>query len=1430
MAFRRYANAVVTHPLASQAGWERVRRAGGVRVASASKDLVAQASGILGGRLDPDRYMLSHATIVCSVDTDPTPNVRLGKVDEGGQTVNRRWGSYLITPNCSKYVNNNGDAWTRPVLMKSYRTFVGAHNFLEHVQVEDLSKGRIIDAVPRDVGESLYIDILVATDRRHTDLVADIESGKMGAMSMGCFLPGTQVSLADGRRIAIEDVVPGEMVLTHKGRAREVLNKQIRHGRWGIRRINAVGVPSEIVATDNHPFFVLRAPDVCGCGCGEPLPASKSTRTRSHRRDMTRRFLRGHDKRVFNPKAVYSLDEHRARQERLAEIGRPRLVEVRADELRVGDMLCFPRPSYVGNDAGVGRAHARLLGYFLAEGSFLKHKGDAVGVEFSFALTERDTYAAEVCDLFRQAFPESNPRVYEREDRNTTAVQVSGRDIASWFRTHGGEYCHGKRMSAEAMSWSSDLHLDIIGAWLNGDGTLAKSGQTAGVTTSYDLACQMHMLMARCGVFARIEARVGSKSVDVRDVVGGVPVRDEVTGKLPWYTVTVGRLESAAFIGRTDKVASASDQGRMMHVSDDHIQFKVTSVGSDAYTGWVYDMEVDEDHSYVVEGVAVHNCNVEHTTCTKCGNVAVDETEMCEHVKYQKLNKYFDNTGKQRIIAELCFPPGTRIVMGDGTRRPIEDLQVGDVVFSHQGRRREITRTFTRRHVGPVVALDVVGIPQTIRSTPNHPYWVLSPRSECACGCGTTLDVRGDGGRGDLTRTFAPGHNPNNKGADNTSLPAFQFKDASELRKGDMLALPAPTEVISPPDVDENRAWILGWFLAEGNYLKSGGRKVGVQFTLNADDGVSVAEEIAAKLEIAFPPEHDQRRGITENILRILDEGSCTSGTLGTALGRSARSLHNVLTKLAQEGIVTRRPLTSAEKDALSVRRRGVTYLWGAVPGADRSILTKLPHVYRYERAEGGFKLVVCYNHIGAAAWFEKHAGEYAADKRLSPDAVLWPVPLQRELLRGYVNGDGGADELDRFNVSSISETLISQMQIVAARCGLWTRRQVVFGGKCVELMDVVGGGAVPTDDRGWRPLHSMSFQPSDDTTLAFAGSVGRVRGIAPAWRNHGMLMLYRVRDVTRELYAGPVHNLEVAADHSYLVEGLAAHNCGHETEDPTAGVTFIEASWVANPAFTGAVMRNILSPTEVSPDTMRQARTVLAAPPKRWVASPNARAAKSRVAEDPVFDFSQFQDGGADKPTDEPATDKPADETAPNEPAAAEPAPAVKTPAKPSGNTDLDEPVDRLFKEVLERVENRVRDTLKGKPSPTPEASTSAPNDNVVKEASARTAARRVYASAVRDIVATSATDIDVVERVASLDRSLGFNAPVTLYRTVLRVGATSRYHSESSYLSACADALGRPPDQTEADALVRVGRILTHHAGAIGSRIDHPAARSQR
>ena len=190
MAFFKYASATVTQPFVSPSTWGKIRTASGNKTVSAN--IVDQATDIFGDAFDPEKYLLTHATIVASVDTYEPKNMKMGSVTEDGFQVNRKYSNFRIKPSCDKFINNNLDSWDRDVLLKSYRTFVGSHNFVEHVQVEDLSKGRIIDAVARDIGDSVYIDILVATDRKHTDLVAAIESGQMNSMSMGCTVDFTQ--------------------------------------------------------------------------------------------------------------------------------------------------------------------------------------------------------------------------------------------------------------------------------------------------------------------------------------------------------------------------------------------------------------------------------------------------------------------------------------------------------------------------------------------------------------------------------------------------------------------------------------------------------------------------------------------------------------------------------------------------------------------------------------------------------------------------------------------------------------------------------------------------------------------------------------------------------------------------------------------------------------------------------------------------------------------------------------------------------------------------------------------------------------------------------------------------------------------------------------------------------------------------------------
>lgn len=175
MSFLKYGHAAVVNKVVCPGKWvDNVVPKGRIVVA---KNVIAQ--------FDPSKWLLSHVTIMASVDVE--------KVSPSDPKKN-----FLIKPEYSIFVNNNGDSWERGLLKIASKTFMGADNFVEHVQIPELSKGKIIDVALREVpfakgpnGDdltSLYVDILIATNKKHSDLVEKIQSGEYSAVSMGCLI------------------------------------------------------------------------------------------------------------------------------------------------------------------------------------------------------------------------------------------------------------------------------------------------------------------------------------------------------------------------------------------------------------------------------------------------------------------------------------------------------------------------------------------------------------------------------------------------------------------------------------------------------------------------------------------------------------------------------------------------------------------------------------------------------------------------------------------------------------------------------------------------------------------------------------------------------------------------------------------------------------------------------------------------------------------------------------------------------------------------------------------------------------------------------------------------------------------------------------------------------------------------------------------
>jgi IMP dehydrogenase len=74
----------------------------------------------------------------------------------------------------------------------------------------------------------------------------------------------------------------------------------------------------------------------------------------------------------------------------------------------------------------------------------------------------------------------------------------------------------------------------------------------------------------------------------------------------------------------------------------------------------------------------------------------------------------------------ICFRGDTLILMSDSGVKPIAEVQVGELVVTHQGRVQSVTKTYRRAYHGEMVALNVGGCPDKLRVTPNHEFLAIT--------------------------------------------------------------------------------------------------------------------------------------------------------------------------------------------------------------------------------------------------------------------------------------------------------------------------------------------------------------------------------------------------------------------------------------------------------------------------------------------------------------------------------------------------------------------------------------------------------------------------------------------------------------------------------------------------------------------------------
>lgn len=407
-----------------------------------------------------------------------------------------------------------------------------------------------------------------------------------------CYVAGTPVALADGTTRPIEDVVAGDAVLDRHGR-RAVVEAAVQKESGGtLRRIKLRGGTSFTV-TPTHKFPVWAYPRVCQCGCGEPVKDGSS-------------YVGLHVSRWGALPEWTSYGEgsgERWDMRRVPKSYNP-VQKLEAGDLRVGDYLMVPRTFDV-EDTDVSESYARLLGYYVAEGSVRPLSGGKIGLQFSFHERERDTWAADCCSILAEHGVRASivSGGAGRHAISVTTTQHAGDEFCREIVRLGGRYSAKKVLAAAVMKWPVRLKRAFMTGYLRGDGSvLTRAQPTCSVTVSCatvseNLADQLWLLFAQIGwPCSRRLTRPSTK-----DGRNRLP-RHDFAVKGRW----ADDLISVVWGTRPARSADANPTSAFW-IDDDWVYYPIKSIEDIASDQPVYGLTVSGDHSYVAAGVATYN-------------------------------------------------------------------------------------------------------------------------------------------------------------------------------------------------------------------------------------------------------------------------------------------------------------------------------------------------------------------------------------------------------------------------------------------------------------------------------------------------------------------------------------------------------------------------------------------------------------------------------------------------------------------------------------------------------------------------------------------------------------------------------------------------------------------------------------------------------
>jgi intein/homing endonuclease len=434
---------------------------------------------------------------------------------------------------------------------------------------------------------------------------ATVHSGTYQMEYGACLAPSVKIITDTGLK-KINQIKVGDKVLTHRGRFRKVLKKTFRQFDGDICKLNTYGQLESSLITPEHPFWngsewePLESLEVCTV-----LPCLKelNEKTEINIADYVQDFgitqcgmaYPTRPKKKLTNEQIAEIREGKKPIHELAKkFGVKRKVVEHAKRYQVRPKNSVSQIIPLSYEFGL------IVGYYAAEGSI-----GANGRALRFTLDgHKDATLESFIDQLMTACEKVfslTPKIYAGENDSFVNVTLNQRLLASLLKAICPGVAHTKYVKPEILYSNHDFLMGFITGYWNGDGHKRPNGEfSVACSVSLALLSQVKVALTYFNVASSLCAR---KKPRLNHIF------NKIRKTRKSYNLSIYGVNNSLFLKRFYDISLPDNSNRhFIKSNENNCTFAIRKKEFVPYSGFVYNLEVDEDNSYSIGTGAVHNC------------------------------------------------------------------------------------------------------------------------------------------------------------------------------------------------------------------------------------------------------------------------------------------------------------------------------------------------------------------------------------------------------------------------------------------------------------------------------------------------------------------------------------------------------------------------------------------------------------------------------------------------------------------------------------------------------------------------------------------------------------------------------------------------------------------------------------------------------